>query len=112
MALTARHLLCDALGVSVPCPAEMIGSMAVVPLPDGVPSRAGGAEGTQGGGNIPRPSLIPPLQDALFERFAIEVPVIPRPSAPKQLLRISAQLYNTKEQYEYLAKAVVELLAG
>lgn len=98
MALTARQMLCETLGVSVPCPAEMIGSMAVVPLPESFPLPFN-----------PSPTLIPPLQDALFERFGIEVPVIPRSAAPKQLIRISAQLYNTREQYEYLAKALLEL---
>lgn len=96
MALTARQLLCEALGVSVLCPAQMIGSMAVVPLPDG-------------GTEVVKMELIPPLQDVLFERFGIEVPVVPRPSAPKQLIRVSAQLYNTREQYEYLVKALMEL---
>ena len=99
MALAARHLLCEALGVSLPCPAQMIGSMAVVPLPDGLP-------------DIVKTKLVPPLQDALWERFKIEVPVIPRAVVPKQLIRISAQLYNTRQQYEYLAKALVELRAG
>lgn len=99
MALAARQLLCEALGVSLPCPAQMIGSMAVVPLPDSLP-------------DIVKTKLIPPLQDALWERFKIEVPVIPRAAAPKQLIRISAQLYNRQQQYEYLARALVELLAG
>lgn len=99
MALVARQLLCEALGVSLPCPAQMIGSMAVVPLPDGLP-------------DIVKTKLVPPLQDALWERFKIEVPVIPRAVVPKQLIRISAQLYNTRQQYEYLAKALVELRAG
>lgn len=99
MALAARQLLCEALGVSLPCPAQMIGSMAVVPLPDSLP-------------DIVKTKLIPPLQNALWERFKIEVPVIPRAVAPKQLIRISAQLYNTRQQYEYLARVLVDLLAG
>ncbi len=99
MVLTARQLLCEALGVLPPCPPEMIGSIAVVPMP----VRAS---------DIVETKLIPPLQDALFERFGIEVPVISRSAAPKQLIRISAQLYNTREQYEYLGRALMELLAG
>lgn len=87
------------LGVSEPCPAQMIGSIAVVPLPENAP-------------DIAETRIIPPLQDALFERFRIEVPVIPRPTAPKQLIRISAQLYNTREQYEYLAGALAQLMAA
>lgn len=99
MVLTARQLLCEALGVLPPCPPEMIGSIAVVPMPVRAP-------------DIVETKLIPPLQDALFERFGIEVPVISRSAAPKQLIRISAQLYNTREQYEYLGRALMELLAG
>lgn len=98
VALAARQLLCERLGMSVPCPAQMVGSMAVVPLPD----QASDTEET----------LIPPLQNALFERFRIEIPVIPRPATPKQLIRISAQLYNTQQQYEYLAEALVSLVGS
>lgn len=97
MALTARQLLCEELDVSVPCPPQMIGSIAVVPLPN---------TATEHG----ETESIPPLQNALFERSRIEVPVIPRPTEPKQLIRISAQIYNTPEQYEYLARALAELL--
>ena len=50
-----------------------------------------------------------PLQDALFDQFQIEVPVMPWPEPPKRLLRISAQLYNSAEEYERLAAALVEL---
>ena len=91
-------MLCEMLGVSVPCPPEMIGSMAVVPLPDAATE-------------IVETRIIPPLQDKLFKRFRIEVPIIPRPTAPKRLIRISAQLYNTREQYEYLAGALAQLIA-
>nr|MCU0553115.1 hypothetical protein [Leptolyngbya sp. Prado105] len=55
---------------------------------------------------------IVPLQDALWEVFKIEVPVIPWPDASKRMLRISAQFYNSLPQYEYLAKALVELLGS
>ena len=51
-----------------------------------------------------------PLQDALFDQFRIEVPVMPWPSPPKRLLRISAQLYNSIDQYSKLADALCRLL--
>lgn len=97
----ARHLLCEALDVSPPCPDEMIGSMAVVPLPDEL-SVYGQAGQTR---------AWPVLQDILCNRFNIEVPVIPWSSPFKQMMRISAQLYNTPEQYHYLAKALITLLS-
>jgi len=96
LALRARDVLCATLGIGKPAPDEMLGSMAAMPLPDGKPFV---------------PSLYgEPLQDALFFEHAIEVPIHPWPHQPKRVLRISAQLYNTIEDYEKLAKALTELL--
>jgi isopenicillin-N epimerase len=96
LALRARDLLCACLGIDKPAPDEMLGSMAAVPLPDGKPFV---------------PSLYgEPLQDALFFEHAIEVPIHPWPRQPKRVLRVSAQLYNTIEDYEKLANALTELL--
>lgn len=97
LALAGRQILLDKLDLPLPCPDEMIGSMAAVPLPDEK------SDAVARGG-------IAPLQDALWEIFKIEVPVIPWPDASKRMLRISAQFYNTLPQYEYLAKALVELI--
>ncbi|MEG4286737.1 aminotransferase class V-fold PLP-dependent enzyme [Microcoleus sp. A006_D1] len=96
LALAGRQILADKLDLPLPCPDEMVGSMAVVPLLD----ENYDAAGTGG---------IPPLQEALWQIFKIEVPVIPWPDTSKRLVRISAQFYNTLPQYEYLAKALVEL---
>ncbi len=92
LALQARQLLCEALNVSAPCPDEMIGSMAVVPMPEVLESRNFMA-----------------LHDELFDRFGIQVQVVPW-EKPKLLVRVSAQIYNTLEQYEYLGKALRTLL--
>jgi isopenicillin-N epimerase len=92
LALQARQLLCEALDVSMPCPDEMIGSMAVVPMPEVLESRNFMA-----------------LRDELFDRFGIQVQVVPWQEKPKLLVRVSAQIYNTPEQYEYLGKALKEL---
>lgn len=89
LALAARKILCAALQAGEPCPKEFIGSLAAVPLPDSAPVG---------------------LQDLLWTRHRIEVPVVPWPSPPGCLLRISAHLYNSLPQYESLAAAVQEEL--
>ncbi|HVR42038.1 MAG TPA: aminotransferase class V-fold PLP-dependent enzyme [Thermoanaerobaculia bacterium] len=97
LALRGRDLLTHALAIPSPAPDSMLGSMAALPLPDGNAATA--------------PSLYgDPLQDALLERHAIEVPVVPWPAPPARVLRISAQIYNAPKEYERLAAALVELL--
>jgi Selenocysteine lyase len=97
LALEARSLLCASLDVETTVPDEMIGSMAAVPLPDG---NAGEAPSLYGD----------PLQDTLLEQFGIEVPIVPWPGAPHRLIRVSAQLYNQRSDYEALAMALESLL--
>ena len=89
-ALAAREILGEALNVSPVCPDDMIAALAVVPLPDG---------------------SYQALQTALLNQYAIEVPIVPWPGGQKRLVRVAAQIYNTVPQYEYLAQALVELLA-
>ncbi len=96
LALRARDILCDALAIDKPAPDDMLGSMAAVPLSDGQATALS-------------PLSIDPLQDALFEQFSIEVPVMQWPQPPKRVLRVSAQLYNAPEEYERLAAALLEL---
>ena len=99
LAVAARKIICDALEIDVPCPDELIGSMAAIPLPD-TPRKPG-----------PKPPLfLDPLQIKLLRDHAIEVPVIPWPGFPKRLLRISAQLYNSLQQYERLADLLPKLV--
>ncbi len=98
LALKARGGLCQALGVNRACPDSMIGSMATIALPN--------SEGGEKRDAFSRDAL----QDQLYREWAIEVPVIPWPSPPGRLLRISAQLYNSITQYEYLAEALAALI--
>jgi isopenicillin-N epimerase len=99
LALAARDLLCRKLGIEAPAPDEMLGSMAAVPLPAGTAPAASFLTGD-------------PLQNELWEKYAIEVPVNPWPAFPQRVLRVSAQLYDTIEEYEYLADALGEVLPG
>lgn len=94
LAQQARALLCEVLGVAEPAPASMLGAMAAVPLPDG--------------DGAPRPPLtLDPLQERLLREHGVEVPVVSWPRSPKRLVRISAQAYNSLEDYERLAAALV-----
>ena len=88
-----------ALEIGLPCPDNMIGSLASVPIPDAV-------------SNVPSssPLYADPLQDLLREEYQIEVPVIPWPQPPRRLVRISAQAYNSLPQYRRLADALKEIL--
>jgi isopenicillin-N epimerase len=84
-AIAARLQLCQLLEVAPPCPEEMLGAMATLPLPEG---------------------SFQDLKNILLEKFKIEAPIVPFPASPKRLVRISAQIYNTPQQYEYLGHAL------
>jgi len=90
LAIAARRVLCQTLEVPPPCPDTLLGALAVVPLPNGDWST---------------------LHDALLEQYQIEVPIVPWGHASGRQVRISAQIYNSLEQYEYLAVALKTLLA-
>lgn len=96
LCLRARELLCRALALEPPCSEELIGSLASIPLPDGQ-LRVADATATD------------PLQDRLLFEHQIEVQVYPWPAPPRRLLRISAQIYNSEEQYRYLARVLGEI---
>lgn len=96
LAVAGRRIVADALGCALPAPEEMLGSIASLPVP---PERE------------PQASIFDPLTDALHRRWSIEVPVFAWPASPERLLRISAQQYNTIEDYEALATAVMAELS-
>ncbi|WP_413161868.1 aminotransferase class V-fold PLP-dependent enzyme [Capilliphycus salinus ALCB114379] len=89
--IAARKMLSEKLAVALPCPEEMIGSMATIILPEKI-------------------QLIPSLQTQLWEKFKIEVPIIPWENKPQKLMRISAQIYNSPSDYQKLAEALIELI--
>ncbi len=99
LAIEARRILCRETEIAPPCPEEMLGALASIPIPalDWDPSDQ-------------RPS-IDPLQDRLFFEHAIEVPILYWPAFPRRILRVSAQVYNQREQYEVLAHALGATLA-
>lgn len=100
LAVEARSILAEALGVEEPCPQGMLGAMAALLLP---PALAGPPAPAKG---------LDPLQEKLFSEHGIEVPVFAWPTPEKKLLRVSSQLYNNREQYQDLAAALRGILKG
>jgi isopenicillin-N epimerase len=93
LAVKARRLLCRRLDVGLPCPETMLGFMATIPLP----------ERFQG---LPARDKIDAEQLQLYDQFGIEVPLSRIGSPERRYLRVSAQIYNSPEEYEYLAEAL------
>jgi isopenicillin-N epimerase len=97
LAIQGRNILCERLGIQPPCPDEMIACISTIQLP----------------GELVTPELMhepDPLHQILSETYNIQVPVWSWPSPAGRYLRISAQLYNSIEQYEQLADALVNEL--
>ncbi len=100
LALEGRDILADALGIPAPAPDSILGSMAALPLPgvaDEVAAKALGAR--------------------LVAENRIQVPIGPWPvraalpagATAQILLRISAQRYNERADYERLAEALAAI---
>jgi isopenicillin-N epimerase len=99
LVLYGRAQLLRSLASAAPCPESMVGSLAAVVLPDALSP----AEPPLG---------IDSLQRRLFDKHRIEVPVPIWPAPPKRLLRISAQVYNRRVQYDRLARVLAEELSS
>jgi len=91
LVVEGRGILADAVGTEPPAPDGMIGSMASVLLPDG-------------SGPSPQGELSP-LMDRLFDDGFATL-VMNWPQWPRQLLRLSAHLYNMPADYRDLAEAL------
>jgi isopenicillin-N epimerase len=99
--IEGRRIVADALGQPPLAATDMLGSMASLRIPEG--SRLDGREAFS--------ALDPdPLHDRLFDEYAIEVPVLRCPAHPGRMVRISAQLYNRRSDYERLAEALRAIL--
>ena len=97
LAIQGRNILCERLGIKPPCPDEMVACISTIQLPGNIPEKE----------KMHEPD---PLHHILSEKYNIQVPVWSWPSPEGRYLRISAQLYNSIEQYERLADALVNEL--
>jgi len=94
LVLAGRRRLIELEGVDPICPESMIGGMASVRLPDAAEI------------DDSAPFGLDPLQARLFDDDGIEVLVLGPPRWPERLLRFSAQLYNSIDDFERLARAL------
>ncbi len=91
LAVEARRLLCDALEVAPPCPADMLGSMATIPLPPRFQA-------------VRFTGRVAPEYIRLVDEFQIEVPVVT--IGDLRCFRVSAHLHNCAAEYQFLAEAI------
>ena len=89
LVLEGRRVISETVAIPLPAPDEMVGSMASVVLPN--------ATGPDPGGDLS------PMMDDLFDTGFSAI-VMNWPKWPSQLLRISAHLHNTADDYSALAE--------
>jgi len=93
LAIEARNIILEALETPKLCPDSMIVGLSAVALP--------------GEGVVTTSVLEPdPLHTLLFEKYRIQVPVFSWPHHNVRYLRTASYLYNSLEEYEYLAEVL------
>lgn len=91
LVVAGAQLVCEALVIKQQVPESMIGTMVGIPLP----------------GEVTKGSIYDDaLWDALYSNHDIQVPVWALPGIHPRVMRVSAQLYNTIEDFEKLAMAL------
>ncbi len=90
LCIEARNLICRTLGATPPVPDSMLGPLSTMDIPAGSFSAA-------------------EVKDRLESEYRIQVPVWGTP-AGTIAVRISPQAYNSIEQYEYLARALKNII--
>lgn len=93
LAVKVRRMLCERWGVAAICPEEMIGSMVTVPLPPPLDQLDEAGKDA--------------VQRRLYSEFRVEAPVMLW--AGRAYVRPCCQVYNTFDQYERLADAILKM---
>ncbi len=101
--LKGREIVCRELKVEPPAPESMLGNLCTIRLPEQ-------PEAIRAKLAARKSKYHDALQEALIERHRIQVPIW-SVAGKGRTIRLSAQVYNSIGQYEYLAAAVGEELA-
>ncbi len=99
-AVWAMQYLCSEFDAEAPCPEDMLGSMASVPCLPPLENPV-----------ISSGRVLDPVQERLFHDYRVEVPIVNWPMSGHRLVRVSAQAYNTEEDYHRLASALKQILS-
>jgi isopenicillin-N epimerase len=94
LAVAARTMLAERLRVEFPSPKELLACMATLILPETLQDPP------------PDASRFDPVQSQLHAEHRIEVPIVRWGEPRRRSVRISAQVYNSIEDYELLAGAL------
>jgi isopenicillin-N epimerase len=92
MCLRSRDLLCGVMGTMPPVPDSMLGPMAALELPDRAPDAQ-------------------TVKARLYNEWRVQIPVWDTPSG-RTVVRLSSQIYNSDEQYAYLAQSLAAVIDG
>ena len=100
LAISARALLAGRLNQTLPCPNELLASMATLLLPAALQQ-------------LPLDTgRFDPVQMRLHTEHGVEVPVVRWGEPKRRYLRFSAQAYNCTEDYRTLGEAIIRLSNG
>lgn len=91
LVVEGAKMVCDAIGVAQRVPESMTGTMVSIPLP---------------GVCEPSTLLGEGLWDRLYLHHGIQVPVWDLPGVCDRMIRVSAQLYNTPDDFRMLGEAL------
>jgi isopenicillin-N epimerase len=97
MAVAGRDLLAQRLGMAIPCPTELLASMATLMLPEALQQPS------------PDTAKFDPVQNDLHAQHHIEVPIVRWGEPRRRYVRVSAQAYNSVDDYRALADALHQL---
>ncbi|MFM7775180.1 MAG: aminotransferase class V-fold PLP-dependent enzyme [Candidatus Kapaibacterium sp.] len=97
--LTVRRMLLEAMPQHEPCPESMLGFLAAVVLPIGLPAAMPSAD---------RMALSLKLHDRLWDEHAIEVPIIP--FGPHMMVRTASHVFNEPSEYLRLVSVLTSLV--
>ena len=111
LAIEAGRAVAGVTGTTAPQD-SMVGSMVALPLPGDGPLGGAADEGQSS------PLEADPLQTAIYDRFAIEVPIGPwpvpaaeSPDPPLRVIRVSIALHNDRDDVDRLVAALQTISA-
>jgi isopenicillin-N epimerase len=98
--LQARDLMCRELGLRPSCPDDMNANMSTIELPD------------LGEMDPPDYKNCDSLQNRIYRKYNLEIPLWYWSQPPRRITRISVQLYNSPEQFRYAAGILKSIQTG